>query len=412
MDVFTDKYEILTPHGFVDFDGIRKTEKCKGITLHFNDGSDFSCTPEHKLKINGSYINAINSLNCKLLTSNASKRIIKITKRNKKENFYDVLDVKNNDHSYYSSGIVSHNCQFIGSVSTLIDHNFLGTMKAKPPLKIPKLAEFIRIWDLPKKTAELEARNWEYIASLDSGYGMHADSTVMQIFLVKSNITAHQVAVMSSNKMDIDEFCKKANMLLKKFHSPNLIIEQNGPGIAATNFFHLKAEYENLLHFDPNGRHMGMWATDKLKDNACVLLKTYIQRKFLHIYDQETINELYSFGKVSQTKWGALGGNHDDHVTATYWIAYYLQSPLFYGTIVEVNIKSLAEDAVILTDEDEKDRENEVLNNMRDPRFHQEELEKGAKYLPEDYQNDVIKENNGDTGNIDDVEGSGLFFRT
>jgi len=291
-------------------------------------------------------------------------------------------------------------CMFVGSVSTLIDHHFLQTMKATNPLKIPKLPEFIKIWELPLKERELEAKNWEYVASLDPGYGMHADNTVLQIFLAKSNITAHQVAKMSANGMDIEEFCKKANMLLKKYHCPPLIIEQNGPGIAAMNFFWKTAEYENLLHFDPKGKHMGMWATDKLKDNACVLLKTYIQRKFLHINDQETINELHSFGRKTVTKWGGLGGNNDDHVTSLYWIAYYLQSPLFYGKIVEVNIKNFAEDDVVLSSEEERKKEEEVLANMQNHEFHKEELEKGAEFLSEKISKTE-----------EEFKGGGLFFR-
>lgn len=299
-----------------------------------------------------------------------------------------------------------YKCQFIGSVSTLIDHNFLKELTEKDPLKLPRLPEYVRIWELPRKKQELDAKNWEYVASLDSGYGMHSDYTVLQIFLVKSNITAHQVAVMSSNSMDIDDFCKKARPLLTHYHDPGLIIEQNGPGIAATNFFHLKAEYENLLHFDPKGKHMGMWATDKLKDTACILLKTYVQRKFLKLHDEDTIFELHSFGRTTKTKWGGLGGNNDDHVTSIYWIAYYLQSPLFYGNIVEINIKKMSEDEIILGTEQEKIREREMLSRVKDPRFHQEELENGAKYLSEEAMplSDVDEEDSVNSN-------PGLFFR-
>ena len=65
------------------------------------------------------------------------------------------------------------------------------------------------------------------------------------------------------------------------------------------------------------------------------------------LYDRQTINELYSFGRVTSTKWGGLGGNHDDHITSAYWIPYYLNTPYFYGNIVEVNLKSFDEDDII-----------------------------------------------------------------
>jgi hypothetical protein len=299
-----------------------------------------------------------------------------------------------------------YKCDFIGSVSTLIDHHFLKELKITPPLKIPKLPEYIRIWELPKKVEELETRGWEYVASLDSGYGVYKDNTVLQIFLVKSNITAHQVCTMHSNSMEIEEFSKKARVLLKKYNDPSLIIEQNGPGIAATKYFHSTAEYENLLHFDPSGNHMGLWASEKLKQNAVILLKTYVQRKFLKLHDDITINELHSYGQLTQNKWGALGGNHDDHITSLYWIPFFLQSPLFYGNIVEVNIKQLADDEILLTPEDEMESRDKLLQEMSDAVQQKEDLGNAAEYLSKDVNIDSDEED-GD----DEPEESTLFFR-
>lgn len=293
-------------------------------------------------------------------------------------------------------------CEFIGSVSTLIDHHFLKTLTAEKPKHIPNLPEMIRIYEFPRPKAELETKNWEYVASLDSGYGVHQDSSVLQIFLVKSNITLHQVAVISSNKMEIEEFCKKCYVILKKYHDPALIIEQNGPGIAATNFFHGTVEYENLIHFDPKGNHMGLWASEKMKLHACILFKTYMQRKFMHIYDRQTINELYSFGRVSSTKWGGLGGNHDDHITSAYWIPYYLNTPYFYGNIVEVNLKSLDEDDIILSTEDQRRTEQENLASISDKDYQKKLMEDSAKYLPnhDDEDNDEDNDDEGSYGLI------------
>ena len=181
--------------------------------------------------------------------------------------------------------------------------------------------------------------------------------------------------------MDIDLFCKKCYVILKKYHDPALIIEQNGPGIAAMSFFYNTVEYENLLHFDPSGRHMGLWASEKTKQNACILFKTYIERKFMKIYDRQTINEMHSFGKVTQERWGGLGGNHDDHITSTYWIPFYLQSAYYYGTVVEVNMKNMEEDEVILKTEEELAEERIALEKVRNSGILMKEMENNAKYL-------------------------------
>lgn len=277
-----------------------------------------------------------------------------------------------------------YKCDFVGSVSTLIDHNFLKTIKSKKALNIPNIPDYMKIYELPRKREELETKNWEYIASLDSGYGVYQDYSVLHIFLVKSNITLHQVVTIAANNMEIEEFCKKCYVILKKYYEPGLIIEQNGPGGVATNFFFNTAEYENLLHFDPKGRHMGLWASAKLKQQACILFKTYIQRKFMHLYDKETINEMYSFGQLTQEKWGGLGGNHDDRITSAYWIPYYLQSPFYYGNVIEVNLKSLEEDEVILKTSDQINDERTTLARMKDPKYHNKILSDSAEYLSND----------------------------
>lgn len=228
-----------------------------------------------------------------------------------------------------------HLCSFIGSVSTLIDHKFLSTMKARDPIKLPGLIKYVRLYELPLKKRVLETNGWEYVASLDSGYGVHKDSSVLQICLVKNNIDVEQVAVVSCNSMDIKEFSQMSREVLKQYYDPGLIIEQNGPGIAAIKYFNEDFEYENLIHFDTHGNKLGLWASENLKSTACILMKTYIQRKYAKVYDYDTINELYSFGQTSATKWGAMGGTHDDHVTSLMYIFLYLQSGLFYGNVVD-----------------------------------------------------------------------------
>lgn len=307
-------------------------------------------------------------------------------------------------------------CEFIGSQSTLIDHTFLSKMikETREPLIIPRLPEFCKIWQLPISAQELETRNWEYVASLDSGMGLHKDNTVLQICLVKSNIHAIQVAKMCSNKMDIEEFCEKSMSLLKAYHMPRLIIEQNGPGTAAVNFFHYKKEYENLIHFDPHGKRLGLISSNPLKRFAVIGFKAYIQKKLLKIYDHETVKELLSFGKKGQIQWEGLGGNHDDHVLSLIWIVYYLCSPLFYGNISEKDISSLPDDSSILLTEDVLNDELIAQSNLHNPHFHKEILENAAIYgTIGDEDNSERGDENGGNGDDNDGGGSapGVFFR-
>ena len=301
------------------------------------------------------------------------------------ETFYDIIEV--DDHEFISSGLISHNCDFVGSVSTLIDNNFLKTMKPVDALELPNLPEFIKIWEVPNSRELMEQKGWEYIACLDASYGVRADSSVLKIYKAKSNINLHLVAQMSANDMEIDEFCECAYQLLNKYNQPNLIIEMNGPGTAAMEYFHIKAEYENLVHFDPRGKMKGLWAGDKLKNAAVIMLKSYVQRKLVKDNDSDTIAELFSFGKVTKEKWGAMGGNHDDHVMCMLWCIYYVNSPLFYGNIVEANIAGMKNPDLALETDDSLVDEEVAFSTMKNPEFHKKELEDAAKYNP--YERDM-----------------------
>ena len=310
-----------------------------------------------------------------------------------------------------------YKCDFIGSVSTLIDHNFLKklTKKKKEPLQIPRLPEILKIWELPRPQRELEAKNWEYVASLDSGYGVHEDFTVLKIYLAKSNINVHLVAQVAANDIEIEDYCARVLGVLKKYHNPSLIIEQNGPGTAATSFFYNRAEYENLLHFDPKGMKMGLWSTELLKEKAAIILKAYVQRGMIKDYDPVTIDEMVSFGRVTTKKWGGLGGNHDDHITSMLWVPYYLQSPLFFGNVVDIDIKQLAQDEIILSGDAENEAETMVFEEMKNAEFHKEELGKAAEYEVNTSQ-EIYDDEGTDSGikiigeDDDDDDGVPLIF--
>ena len=282
-------------------------------------------------------------------------------------------------------------CQFIGSVSTLIDHTFLSKLVPTKSLAIPRLPEFVRIYELPRPQALLDQKGWEYVACLDSGFGVRQDSSVLKIYLVKKSTNIHLVAQMSANDMEIADFCKHGRKLLAKYYDPRLIIEMNGPGSAAMDQFHSVYEYENLLHFDPKGRMRGLYAGVKLRDSAVILLKAYVQRKLIKDYDQDTISELYSFGKVSKDKWGAMGGNHDDHVMAMMWVIYYVNSPLYYGEKDE-DVAMMDPDEIILDTPENREIEMNAIRNMKDRDFHNKELTEAAEHNPYDQEDGTYPE--------------------
>ena len=220
----------------------------------------------------------------------------------------------------------------------------------------------------------MEANGWLYVASIDTGYGIRKDYHVLQICLTKSNIKAIQVASVSSNVLEINDFCAFSYKILKLYYNPPLIIEYNGPGQMTYSIFFNTFQYPNLVNFDKYCR--GLYVTNQLKQNAILLMKTYIQRGYAQLTDDNTIQELMSYTQLTQHTWGASGGNHDDHVSSLGWILFYMASTYYYGNNEPMDFMLSIEN--ILLTEDMKKYQTDAMNFIADKDAVKEQLSLGA----------------------------------
>ena len=278
-----------------------------------------------------------------------------------------------------------YECEFVGSGITLIDYRCLETLTASDPLPFdnsiwpPALAYIvkdisIRTFKYPEPAGVMEAKGYSYVASIDTAYGMRQDYHVLQIAKVYSNIKCEQVFTMSSNCTDVSDFCRIANIILKFYHNPYLIIEYNGPGKSTYDYFFNVAMYPNIINFDLHAR--GLWATPTMKNNVVILLKMYVQRGYIKLHDYNTIMELMSFTKKTQNTWGGGGNTHDDHVTSLYWIIYFLNSTYYYGNFEE--IENLSETEMLRLSDEMRNRYADALDFVKSPDAMAEQHKLGA----------------------------------
>lgn len=278
-----------------------------------------------------------------------------------------------------------YECEFVGSGITLIDYRCLETLKASDPLPFdnslwpPALAEIvkdisIRTFKYPEPAGVMEAKGYSYAASIDTAYGMRQDYHVLQITKVYSNIKCEQVFTMSSNCTEVSDFCRIANIILKFYHNPFLIIEYNGPGKSTYDYFFNVAMYPNIINFDLHAR--GLWATPTMKNNVVILLKMYVQRGYIKLHDYNTIMELMTFTKKTQNTWGGGGNTHDDHVTSLYWIIYFLNSTYYYGNYEE--IENLSETEMLRLSDEMRNRYADALDFVKSPDAMAEQHKLGA----------------------------------
>lgn len=278
-----------------------------------------------------------------------------------------------------------YECEFVGSGITLIDYRCLEKLKPVNPLPFdssiwpPELTDIVRdismrAFKYPEHAGEMEANGYSYVASIDTSYGMRQDYHVLQIAKVYSNIKCEQVFVMSSNCTEVSDFCRIANIILKFYHNPYLIIEYNGPGKSTYDYFFNVAMYPNILNFDLKAR--GLWATPTMKNNVVILLKMYVQRGYIKVYDYDTIMELMSFTQKTQNTWGGGGNTHDDHVTSLYWIIYFLNSTYYYGNYE--HIEDLTETELLRLTDEMRTRYADALDFVRSPDAMAEQHKLGA----------------------------------
>ena len=231
-----------------------------------------------------------------------------------------------------------YECEFIGSAVTLIDYRTLQHLHPDKPMAHPRIPDDyqLRIYGRPLNPQQMEMDESVYIAALDTGYGMRQDYHVLQILYARSSTKLEQVLTLSSNSVTVEDFCAVSFALLRKYHFPALTIEYNGgSGALAYQTMTAALQYPNMVDYDSYFR--GMYSTTTTKSQAVMLLKTYIQKNYLLIHDEKTINELMSFTRPTKNTWGASGGNHDDHVTSLYWAVYHAYSPYFQGKMEEIS---------------------------------------------------------------------------
>jgi hypothetical protein len=221
-------------------------------------------------------------------------------------------------------------CEFHGSVATLVDSNYLATLKTSDPIAVLDERR-LRIYKWAMKESTMTYRGYEYFITVDPAMGTKQDYSVVQVWLIKSNTDIEQVAVYEANDIPPIELVNKILGVAKLYYNPLILIENNEQGGAVVaSTLHYQHNYLNLLNMQREG--LGFYMTHDKKILACSLLQCYMEKGLLVINDQRTIQQLSMFGKRGNT-YKAIGDGHDDLVTSMLSVLYYINSEYYYGTI-------------------------------------------------------------------------------
>ncbi len=318
------EYEILTPSGFQDFDGLRIVEK-KFVLFITSQGS-IKATSDHKFICQGREVLAKDLVPGDSIDPGAI--IFHIEETEEIGKAYDPINVANG-HLYIGGGVVNHNCSFLGSAGTLIIGDKLQKLAFVDPIWVSETEDF-KIYEKPDPTHK-------YILTADVSEGVDRDYSVISIFDVTERPFKH-VAKYRNNQIPPEMFVDVIAKLGKKYNEALAIIETNSIGVNVAKDLWLEYEYENIVRsveresgakVSYGGQSkLGVKTTKATKRIGCSTLKSLIETDTLITNDFEAISELSTF--ISQnSSWGAEEGKYDDVVMSMVLFAWFTQQQAF-----------------------------------------------------------------------------------
>lgn len=320
MNLFNNKYEVSTSEGFKSFDGVRRLPKKQSVMkITFENNSFIKVTSNHEFVVDDFEVMAKNlKVGDSLQSFDKKIKITKIKKLKKKIWVYDLLEVKSSGNSYFTEGVLSHNCVFIGSSSTLVDPDILERIEIKDPINF-KFGHLLHIFEEPIERAR-------YVLGVDTAKGTGKDYSVIQVLKIINRQKLEQVAIYRSNTISTTNYAQVVIEVSKYYNQAEIMIENNdiGDGVA-NNIWHV-FEYDKIINCDRKG--IGIRSTKKSKLEANLFLKKYMENGWLTLCDLNTRNELVRYEeKEGKMNIFAAGENeNDDTVTALLWATFFLST--------------------------------------------------------------------------------------
>jgi hypothetical protein len=300
--------KVKTPDGFKYFSGIQKVYKPFYHWIIFDDGTEIKCSDNHsfgKEKIKASTIKVDDILQ--------GKRVVYNEIVEEGIYLYDLLDV-GTDNLYYSNNIISHNCEFLGSVDTLIAPSKLRSLVYDSPIK---RNAGLDIYENPIK-------EHDYVITVDVARGVNADYSAFVVIDI-TQFPHKLVAKYRNNEIKPMLFPNIIFEVAKNYNNAYILCEVNDIGDQVASLLHYDLEYQNVLMCSMRGRagqvvgqgfsgkktQLGVKMSKTVKKVGALNLKTIIEEDKLYFNDYDIISELTTFIQKTNS-FEAEDGCNDD----------------------------------------------------------------------------------------------------
>jgi hypothetical protein len=307
-------HKILSPEGLVSFYGINKIIKDRYIHLKFTNEKELKCSLDHPLSTIEGIIKAKDlDVYTEVYTKDGGCFLVESTIIEEKIELYDIVN-SGTKHLYYSNNIVSHNCEFLGSINTLINPAKLKNLVYEDPIK---RNAGLDIYEHPK-----EEHN--YLITVDVARGMGNDYSAFIVFDI-TNFPYKVVGKYRNNEIKPMLFPSIINEVAKGYNNAWLLVEVNDIGDQVANILHFDLEYDNVLMCAMKGRagqivgsgfsgkksQLGVRTTAAVKKLGCSNLKTLMEDDKLTTVDYDIISELTTFSQKHNSFEAEEGCNDD-----------------------------------------------------------------------------------------------------
>lgn len=222
-------------------------------------------------------------------------------------------------------------CEFLGSVNTLISPAKIKTMAYLNPIKTSGSIEMF----------EAPIKGHTYVATVDVSRGVDKDYSAFVIFDV-TKMPFKVVAIYKNNEIKPFVFPNVIEQVCKGYNHAHILTEVNDIGQQIAEALQFEIEYDNLLMttqkgragqvlgamFSGRGSSLGVRMTKQIKRVGCANLKTLTEGDKLIINSFKIIEEMSTFAKRGQS-WQAEDGANDDLMMCLVMFGWLSNQPYF-----------------------------------------------------------------------------------
>ena len=248
------------------------------------------------------------------------------------------MTIRNTSEEQFSQ---EFECEFLGSIDTLINPAKIKVMPYMAPLQSQKGLDVFEKPD-PKKI---------YACTVDVARGLNKDYSAFLIFDV-TQMPFKVVAKYRNNDIKPLLFPSIIEKTCKAYNKAHVLVEVNDIGAQISDALHFDLEYENVLMttqkgragqvlgqgFSARGSQLGVRMTKQVKKVGCSNLKTIIETDKLVINDFNIIEEMSTFSR-RHNSWMAEEGCNDDLMTCLV-VFGWLSNQVYFKELTNADVRS------------------------------------------------------------------------